>query len=108
MQAAIRASTPVDGHTPRGAARPVGPEYRPESRSYGPVHDHLQSVKEIARHAIHVMGARDLLDALRRKRGFQTQYMHGRDAAARFAEIYRSGAWVQETGQDSSSGTGST
>jgi SAM-dependent methyltransferase len=67
--------------------------------------DHVQSAKEVARHAAHRLG---LLSLYHRARGHCTRHLAMATVAARFGEIYAGGAWVREGHPDASSGTGST
>src|SRR5688572_26389858 len=69
--------------------------------------DHVQSVKEVARHVLYRIGLGSALSISRRRLGYETAHLGVADTAERFAAVYRLGAWVHSSGQVSGSGTGS-
>jgi hypothetical protein len=70
--------------------------------------DHVQSGKEVVRHALHATGLTGLLHRRRAARGFHLGRYLRDDPAETFRANYRSGGWVHGEGQESRSGIGSS
>jgi SAM-dependent methyltransferase len=70
--------------------------------------DYIQSIKEVVRHVLVRMGLTAAINTVRRWRGTRTGDSTGTDPAKAFEEIYEKGLWVQHSGQESLSGTGSS
>jgi hypothetical protein len=68
----------------------------------------VTTVREIARHLITRTGASSALDALRRARGLDPDYLTGASRAERFARIYSAGTWARWGPGAPNSGTGSS
>jgi SAM-dependent methyltransferase len=69
--------------------------------------DHIQSLKEVARHVLVRLRADRLLSWRRMRHGQATEHLGPRTAAARFVAAYEAGAWVAADDQGSRSGIGS-
>lgn len=69
--------------------------------------DHKQSIKEVVKHLAFKARLQGLVAADRRRRGFQVDHLDVDEPSDRFRSIYRSGAWIMSSDQQSSSGTGS-
>lgn len=70
--------------------------------------DHIQSIKEVARHILYRTGFHGVLSAQRQRRGYAgTDHLQPVDAAERFSAIYEQGVWHHSKDQDSLSGEGS-
>jgi hypothetical protein len=68
--------------------------------------DHRQSIKEVIRHALFVLGAPGLLSKLKQSSENRIHLTHN-SLFSRFDQIYRSGTWVNIDTQKSYSGLGS-
>ena len=68
---------------------------------------HMQTFKEVVRHAAFRLGLADFLDTRRQKRGLKTDHLKAPTAAERFQAIYATHAWVHQDSQLSGSGIGS-
>lgn len=69
---------------------------------------HLQSAKELVRHALFTTGLSGLLHARQSRRGFRAHETISPDVAATFTATYRFGGWVHAGDQESRSGIGSS
>ncbi len=70
--------------------------------------DHIQSIKEIARHFLYRAGLYGALSAGRQRKGYSRgEHLQLVGASERFAAIYERGVWHHSQGQDSLSGEGS-
>src|SRR5262245_5045527 len=68
----------------------------------------VTTTKEIARHLITRTGAHTALDALRRARGRDSDYLSSASRAERFAKIYSMATWQRWGRGAPNSGTGSS
>jgi len=69
--------------------------------------DHIQSIKEILRHAFFKLGGERILYKYAQNRGFIIDHLDRENPAQRFSSIYNLGVWVDSDGQKSLSGIGS-
>jgi len=70
--------------------------------------DHVQSLKELARHMLFRAGLSSLVHARAARRGFRAHEAIEDDVAGTFASVYRTGGWVHAADQESRSGAGSS
>ena len=70
--------------------------------------DLRQSLKEVVRHVLFRVGAHQLIDRLRRRRGRYVEHMDMSQLPQVFSSIYENRVWIEERGQLSLSGAGST
>jgi hypothetical protein len=70
--------------------------------------DHIQSLKELARHMLHRTGLSGIRHVRQARRGFRSHELVTPDVAATFAATYRHGGWVHASDQESRSGIGSS
>jgi hypothetical protein len=70
--------------------------------------DHKQSVKEVVRHVLFTTGLIDMLNVNRQRRGLKVAHLSHPTIADRFTAVYELGVWRHSSGQESSSGVGST
>jgi len=70
--------------------------------------DHVQSLKELARHTLHRTGLSGVIHRRQSRRGFRSHELISADVAATFEAAYRRGGWVHADDQESRSGIGSS
>lgn len=70
--------------------------------------NHVQSIKELIRHAMLKTGTVGILDRRRRRWGINTADFLLADAESTFRNTYSHGGWVHHEGQESASGLGSS
>lgn len=71
------------------------------------MYDHVQSIKEVLRHILHVSGLEHILRTYKKLRGYKTGHLGSASLEDRFHLVYENGVWLHETGQESLSGLGS-
>lgn len=69
--------------------------------------NHKQSIKEVLKHSLFIIGAQNVINFYRKKRGFITNHLEGIEVSDRFRKIYKMGVWLHEDNQISKSGLGS-
>jgi len=71
------------------------------------MYNHVQSMKEVLRHILHVSGLGSILRAYKALRGYKTDHLASTALEDRFRQVYATGVWVNKSGQESLSGLGS-
>lgn len=69
--------------------------------------NHMQSIKEVARHIGYQCGLSSVLRGYRQRRGLHMDHLLRETAKQRFIRIYETGAWVHSDSQQARSGIGS-
>ena len=69
--------------------------------------DHVQSLKEVVRHSLHIVGLDAMISTVKGYKGYEAAHLDAQTTAERFRAIYQLQAWVHHKGQTSSSGRGS-